>query len=70
MMRMTWTHFRTLTEKSWLAEYTSQWQEKYYDMKDAIFVLNQNPKCHRTWVPSDGMTTNRHGCLHGVLAHI
>ena len=44
--RIRWLHFLTLTEKSWLAEYTSQWQEKYYDMKDAIFVLNQNPKCH------------------------
>lgn len=44
-----WTHFLTPTERSWLEDYTAQWQERYSDMKDAVFVLNQNPQYHKTW---------------------
>ena len=49
-----WSGFLTSWELDNLSTYKKMYQEKYGDMQDAIFVLNQNPTKHKSWTIRKG----------------
>ena len=44
-----WSGVLTTWEAQNLKKYEKMWIERYSDLADAVFVLNQNPEKHKSW---------------------